>query len=880
MQTAAESRACFAIERALPPNNTPPYSALLSTVASNTNWAKNHAPALNNEKLKAFLLTRPDRFRVIADKGPGNDSVQLIQPPLPASVPPVPPPINEDDYLDLCRPFDTKDGFYALSGPNYSTYQKLLEMRATMWLRARMDWFRNFDETQFEEHGKNIFDQAFCKCVRLSIRIAYVPSDADSFELRRQLSMFIGMGTKLYLFKQKNDESTLFSRTFATMWCPGRGVDTCAAVRRVADALSNGSIVLNGRKCALFNGIIGCSPGETVVKETIEELIGALSEPGSPVAHPTHTAPPTSTREQLHTLLGLRPFAVGVAPKFSADPPELTPTDLTPTELAPAHDLWPVTFAYDATSVVSLNNPIIVKAVNKLRRNEIALRQRCQEEAALPEDDRKGYACKSGVEWIFEEDEDIESDFLLGHGAEANVYLGLLQKQGNDEKRLVAVKLNHAGKSQFNSEEREHMICAGVLPGIVTYHDGFTLKANFGMKQDVLVQDVGITNLRQLVNDYAAANRTADGSGALLPEKDRFSVCKAACLAVAELHKLVRTIIHRDIRPENVLIMSDGTLCLTDFGLARKKSGLIKGSSMYTQNLLTTMQPYEVQQEFRADMKGKKKLPIRQHGDIFMLGCVLAFVHLGRDPFADVDIMNSRAPNLGELATQNPWLHHLLTCMLNHDLLKRPTIDLVLRHPYFTKNSSNFDGIIRIERDIVCDFKGNGTSGPVDDDRFKILETMLRPIEEKLAKASERGDPWHSLIPQIMFHNFRLPFSTQPIRFMDINARAYPLPEVARLAKWLRNICTHFHADINLQNKMRMCKGGKVFVEGVFYDTPGDFWIRHPAVSWLCPLVWEQSVRALGDVALRRQKLATKFDEDVSALDAERSALLVLLQIV
>lgn len=60
----------------------------------------------------------------------------------------------------------------------------------------------------------------------------------------------------------------------------------------------------------------------------------------------------------------------------------------------------------------------------------------------------------------------------------------------------------------------------------------------------------------------------------MLIEKDIFTECETRfyvselILAIEEMHKI--HYIHRDIKPDNILIAKDGHLKLTDFGLSKE----------------------------------------------------------------------------------------------------------------------------------------------------------------------------------------------------------------------------------------------------------------------------------------------------------------------
>lgn len=106
--------------------------------------------------------------------------------------------------------------------------------------------------------------------------------------------------------------------------------------------------------------------------------------------------------------------------------------------------------------------------------------------------------------------------------------------------------------------------------------------------------------------------------GRLLPISKAVEIIFTACKALDFAHK--QGIIHRDVKPSNIMINRSGRIKITDFGIAQIKSeqtnseGLI-GSPSY-------MSPEQV-----------KEQPVNDTSDIFSLGCVLYEILTGEKAF-------------------------------------------------------------------------------------------------------------------------------------------------------------------------------------------------------------------------------------------------------
>jgi serine/threonine protein kinase len=111
--------------------------------------------------------------------------------------------------------------------------------------------------------------------------------------------------------------------------------------------------------------------------------------------------------------------------------------------------------------------------------------------------------------------------------------------------------------------------------------------------------------------------------GKLLPPRDAATSVAILARAVQAAHD--GGVLHRDLKPANVLVTDDGTLKITDFGLAKKlgdagaghtRTGVVLGTPSY-------MAPEQAE--------GKKEIDCR--ADVYALGAILYECLVGRPPF-------------------------------------------------------------------------------------------------------------------------------------------------------------------------------------------------------------------------------------------------------
>src|SRR6185436_11949209 len=99
-------------------------------------------------------------------------------------------------------------------------------------------------------------------------------------------------------------------------------------------------------------------------------------------------------------------------------------------------------------------------------------------------------------------------------------------------------------------------------------------------------------------------------------------VSTGLALAEALAHSHARGVIHRDIKPANVIVTPDGTVRLTDFGIARIAGAPTITATGSTAGTVHYMSPEQARGE-RGDARS----------DLFSLGVLLYEALTGKVPF-------------------------------------------------------------------------------------------------------------------------------------------------------------------------------------------------------------------------------------------------------
>jgi len=130
-----------------------------------------------------------------------------------------------------------------------------------------------------------------------------------------------------------------------------------------------------------------------------------------------------------------------------------------------------------------------------------------------------------------------------------------------------------------------------------------------------------------IVNEYLQGYTLAHllKSVSPLPEKDAVNLASRLCEALTHMHG--HGVIHRDLKPPNVMICSDGTIRVLDFGIAK----IVGRSFPFTGSTHAKGTPEYMSPEH---VMGKRE---DERSDIYSLGAMLYEMVTGAIPFASED---------------------------------------------------------------------------------------------------------------------------------------------------------------------------------------------------------------------------------------------------
>lgn len=201
-------------------------------------------------------------------------------------------------------------------------------------------------------------------------------------------------------------------------------------------------------------------------------------------------------------------------------------------------------------------------------------------------------------------------DRLLGQGGMARVYYGW------DENlhRAVAIKVIDARHRQDSTYAERFVQEARA---VATWRHENILQVYYAGQENGLyyfaTEYIDGPDLSRLLAQYAAENQ-------LIPQEDvlRIGWAVANALAYAHEHKVV----HRDVKPSNVMVAKDGRIVLADFGLAMDLRQGTLGESFGTPHYIA------------PEQARNSALAVPQ-SDLYALGVILYEMLTGSVPFDD-----------------------------------------------------------------------------------------------------------------------------------------------------------------------------------------------------------------------------------------------------
>ncbi|AYJ47552.1 Stk1 family PASTA domain-containing Ser/Thr kinase [Rhodococcus sp. P1Y] len=285
---------------------------------------------------------------------------------------------------------------------------------------------------------------------------------------------------------------------------------------------------------------------------------------------------------------------------------------------------------------------------------------------------------------------------ILGFGGMSEVHLA----RDNRLDRDVAIKVLRADLARdptFYLRFRREAQNAAALnhPAIVAVYDTGEAETEAGPLPFIVMEYVEGSTLRDIVR----------GEGPMAPRR-AMEVIADVCAALDFSHR--NGIVHRDVKPANVMINNAGAVKVMDFGIAR---AIADSSSPMTQTaaVIGTAQ-YLSPEQARGEQ-------VDARSDVYSLGCVLFEILTGEPPF--------KGDSPVAVAYQHVREDPELPSRVNGDVPRE--LDSIILKAMAKNPANRYQSAAEMRTDLVRVLGGQRPSAPTvmnDEDRTTILGSM------------------------------------------------------------------------------------------------------------------------------------------------------------
>lgn len=348
-----------------------------------------------------------------------------------------------------------------------------------------------------------------------------------------------------------------------------------------------------------------------------------------------------------------------------------------------------------------------------------------------------------------------ENEFLIAKGSDGTlVFLGL-----RDNGTEVAVKRMDKFNYQALRNEEEFLRLPELdSPFIVRYVD-FAEDAHFGY----LVLQLCEYTLEEYIQDHLPEDK--DEKTLVLKKLVKEVLC-----SLQVLHDQQTKVLHRDIKPQNVLIDIQGKARLADFGISRR----LKQGETTLQTSIAGTRCWKATETINK----KVNTGYKRSSDIQVAGMLVYYILSGgHHPFGeDVDCEGNILRGRYSLEhLDDDVAKDLAEWMINGNPNKRPTVEQSLAHPLFW----------------------------TDERKVLYLKTLGNKKEAKTCRKANKEllDAISEYTKEKSFAEWKSKFPSELVQKLEKKTEPYP-ENMLGLLRFMRNLHEHHEADAAENNPM------------------------------------------------------------------------------